>query len=331
MNELLDSLIVGAGMSGLVAARALMSRGMKLQVLDKGRGVGGRLATRWSETTTGKKAYFDHGAQFFTVRSESFAREVEVWLAQGKVREWCRGFSKGEEVSFHDGHSRYVAVGGMNALARHVAADLPVRVNSEVKAITWREHWDVLLASGERLSSRTLLLTAPVPQSLALLDAGGCVLPSSARSELNRIRYEPCFAVLAELEAPSQLPEPGALQLHGEPLRWLADNFRKGISPQAFSVTLHAGPEFTQQHWDTPHEEVARLLLQAAAPWLGTKVLKTQVHRWRYSQPVQTHAESCLWVEIPGRVVFAGDAFGQPRIEGAFLSGQAAAEKLASE
>jgi predicted NAD/FAD-dependent oxidoreductase len=57
-------------------------------------------------------------------------------------------------------------------------------------------------------------------------------------------------------------------------------------------------------------------------------VRRWQAHRWRYSQPRTPHAEACLLVESPAPLVFAGDAFGQPRLEGAFLSGLAAARSL---
>lgn len=57
--------IVGAGLSGLVAARSLAASGHDVSVLDKGRGVGGRLATRRIGD-----AVLDHGAQFFTVRTD---------------------------------------------------------------------------------------------------------------------------------------------------------------------------------------------------------------------------------------------------------------------
>jgi renalase len=118
------------------------------------------------------------------------------------------------------------------------------------------------------------------------------------------------------------------VQLRGEPLAFIADNHRKGISPNVFTVTLHAGPEFTREHWDAPHAEVAQKLLHAASEWLRAPVKQWQVHRWRYSLPVQTHPEACLFTDQPAPLVFAGDAFGQPRVEGAFLSGRAAAQAL---
>ena len=124
------------------------------------------------------------------------------------------------------------------------------------------------------------------------------------------------------------MPEPGALQLQSEPIAWIADNHRKGISPDAFTVTIHAGPEFTREHWETAYDIVARKLLHAAADWLRAPVKSWQVHRWRYSQPTVLHPEPCLLVNGGAPLVFAGDAFGAPRVEGAALSGLAAAESV---
>src|SRR3712207_9580914 len=73
-------IVVGAGISGLLAARELQAEGWRVTVLDKGRGVGGRMATR--RVGGGN---FDHGAQFFTVRGGRFAGLVEGWAAGGGV------------------------------------------------------------------------------------------------------------------------------------------------------------------------------------------------------------------------------------------------------
>ena len=106
----MNIVVIGAGLSGLVAAQSLQAQGHKVLVVDKGRSVGGRLATRRIGTAT-----LDHGAQFFTVRSDEFAKHVDAWIQQGVVREWCKGFATA------DGHSRFVGVGGMNAIAKHLA------------------------------------------------------------------------------------------------------------------------------------------------------------------------------------------------------------------
>ena len=184
--------------------------------------------------------------------------------------------------------------------------------------------------AGERFSGRALLLTPPVPQSLQLLAAGDVPLPEQRRGDLGQINYAPCLAVLAQLPEASLIPEPGGLWFAGEPISWMADNQRKGVSPgPGAAITIHAGPQFSQAHWATPEAEVTAALLAVAAPWLGSVPVQTQLHRWRYSLPLRVHPERCVVLREPAPLVFAGDAFGGPRVEGAALSGLAAGAALA--
>jgi renalase len=104
--------VVGAGISGLLAARELTAVGWRVVVLDKGRGVGGRMATR----RVGD-GWFDHGAQFFTVRSERFQRLVSSWLESDIVEEWSRGFADAKGTQNEDGYPRYRGSEGMASVA----------------------------------------------------------------------------------------------------------------------------------------------------------------------------------------------------------------------
>jgi predicted NAD/FAD-dependent oxidoreductase len=93
-------------------------------------------------------------------------------------------------------------------------------------------------------------------------------------------------------------------------------------------VTIHAGPGFSRNQWETDDEAIARPLFAAAAQWLGSEVAQYQVHRWRYSKPSTFYGESCLFLNEPGPWVLAGDGLVAPRIEGAFLSGLSAADSV---
>ena len=321
-----DCLIVGAGIAGLVAARSLQNRGLRVLVLDKGRGVGGRLATRSFEG-----GRFDYGAQFFTVRNPAFRSLVEEWLGAGIVAPWAEGFHLPDGKFKDTGEVHYRGVGGMRTIATHLARNLDVRSQVQVKTVSIdKTIWKVSDTNGNVFAGKCLILTPPVPQSLALLEVGNVPLEKSVRAELSRFAYNPCIAVMAVLEGPSRIPAPGGMWFSGEPIAWLADNTLKGTCLGAnggCSITLHADAEFSRGHW-THATQASAFLLQKASPWLGARVKEFQTHQWRYSQPTYIHHDPVLFVRSPAPLAFAGDAFGGPRVEGAALSGLAAATCL---
>ena len=294
--------------------------------IGKGRGVGGRLATRRSAS-----GVFDHGAQFFTARDPQFRLLVEAWQAAGIVRPWATGFALADGTLKRDGEERFCGVCGMTAIPKRLAQGLDVRVNAKVTRVQGKTNgWVVTTEAGESFSGRALVLTAPVPQSLQLLVAGELPLPDGVRGDLERINYDPCLAVLAQLSGSSPIPEPGGLWFSGKPIAWMADNQQKGVSPgRGAAVTIHAGPEFSRANWEKPEAEVTAALLAVAMPWLGSTPAQTQLQRWRYSLPAVVHPKRCLASSEPAPLVFAGDAFGGPRVEGAALSGLAAGSALA--
>ena len=298
--------------------------------MDNNSVAGGRLATHRLDQDD-PPAIFDYGAQFFTVRDSRFEQLVAGWIEIGLVQEWSRGFATADGSYYADGHPRYIGSQGMAAIARYLARDLDVRLNHEVVSVSHSgDHWRVEITGHKALEAGALILTPPVPQSLALLDAGNVTLPPSTRAALEKITYEPCIALMVQLAGPGQVPEPGGMWPLGEPIAWMADNHCKGISPVAGTITVHAGPEFSEAHWDADDSTVATLLLSAAAEQLQSEVKAVQIRRWRYSRPLWTHPEPCLGLTDPAPLLFAGDAFAGPRIEGAALSGLAAADWLLS-
>lgn len=319
--------IVGAGMAGLLAANELRDNGWRVVVLDKGRGVGGRMATR--RVGDGN---FDHGTQFFTVRGDRFGELVESLMSAGVVEEWTRGFTDASGERSEDGHPRYRGAEGMTSIPKYLARDLDVRTGERVVRINLRDDvWEVVAESGMRVEGASLILTAPVPQSLALASSGDFGLPDEVRRELEKVAYDPCLALMALLDGPAVVSEPGGMQIKDEPLDWIGDNRQKGIS-EANGITIHAGPGWSRDHYDEPEEEISRQLLDLAGQQLGTslegKVLDTSLARWRYSWVTNAHQDSYLAANEEPPLLFAGDAFGQPKVEGASLSGLAAADRL---
>jgi predicted NAD/FAD-dependent oxidoreductase len=315
-------IIVGAGLSGLVAAQTLEDADVRATVLEKEDKVGGRMRT--DRVGSG---VFDHGAQFFTVRDDRFERMVEAWVSAGIAKVWTYGFADQNGEKRDDGYPRYRGMRGMTAIAEYLARGLDVQTRAEVTCIRADEWgWEVF-AGDVRHTADALLLTAPVPSALALVDGSGISLPTKTREALEGINYDPCIAVMALLGGPSGVPEPGGVQIGGEPLFWVSDNRKKGIS-EVPAVTIHAGPEWSREHARSDDTTVVRLLLEEAKGYVGTKVKATAVYRWEHSQPIEPYEKAFIYVEGPPPLIFCGDAFAGPKVEGAVLSGLAAAEKL---
>ena len=290
---------MGAGLAGLSAARRLAGAGHAVAVLEEAPFPGGRMATRRLGRAT-----VDAGAQFFTARSPEFRAAVERWLAHGLAYEWCRGFREPP-----DGHPRYAARDGMGALARALATGLDARYGTPVRSL-------------DGLGADAVVLTPPLPLSLALLGERAPALPERAAT------FEPTLTVLAVLDRPSALPPPGARQLDDGPFSWVSDNAAKGISAVP-ALTLHAGAECSRRRYDDPEADVLADLVAEARPWLGTaEVVEARLERWRHATPVEPTGDGCLVVEGRPPVVLAGCAFRGAKVEGAVLSGLAAAEAV---
>jgi renalase len=323
-----DVLIVGAGMAGLMAAGVLQRHGLRVRVVDKGRSVGGRLATR--RIGDGRA---DHGAQFFTVRTPEFQHWIDQWLDEGLVYRWSSGWSNGELVAV-DGYPRYAVYDGMNSLAQHLAQPIDVQVNIKLAAVTPTDDgWHARDDTGQTFASRALLLTPPVPQTLELLNTGNTPLEANDRQWLEQVVYAPCLTGLFEVNGPVFLPEPGAIQRVDEPVSWIADNQRKGISPDATVVTVNASPDYSYRLWDIPDAEVLKMLQAALQPFLRSvaDIGEAQLKRWRHALPTTLYPRRTFIAADLPPLAFAGDAFGEPRVEGAAMSGLAAGEALAAK
>ena len=315
-----DILIIGAGLAGLSAANDLQQAGHQVLVVDKGRGLGGRLAGRRIGDAT-----FDHGAQFMTAREPRFKAAVADWIAAGVAEQWYSSYP-GQP----NGHPRYRGVPTMTAVAKHLAIGLDIMRATRVVTISRQQTgWLAELDNGNRVSADKLLITSPVPQTLELLK--GINIPADKYARLEHIEYESCIAVMAILDGPTAIEAPGAVALEEGPIAWISDNLQKGVSTVP-AVTIHGSGEFSAEHIDHDRTQIGQQLIDAAAQYLGSaQVTEYQVHGWRYSKPSIVDPDPCLLLshgtDLPPLAV-AGDAFAGPRFEGAVQSGWAAAKML---
>lgn len=319
-----DVAVVGAGVAGSAAAREFAARGLRVVVIDKGRGVGGRASTRRAEPFA-----FDHGAQYFTARGAAFRREVAGWLEAGVAAVWG-----GRVVALREGAAtpagadseRFVGVPGMNAPLRHVCAGLDVRTGQRVERLL-REGglWHLADGNGAPLASaERVLVTTPPAQAAALV---GEASPLGARADA--VAMLPCWSVLLGFARPVEADFDGAF-CDGEALGWVARDSSKPGRPAREAWVLHAAPAWTAARLERPREEVARELARAFERASGVALPRIEhaaAHLWRYARPTEERDLGVL-LDAERGLALAGDGYPGGRVEGAWTSGLAAARAL---
>ncbi|MBN2365895.1 MAG: FAD-dependent oxidoreductase [Calditrichaeota bacterium] len=318
-KKLQDCLIIGSGICGLMAAHRLTKQGMVVTILDKGRGAGGRIATRRLATSGGIEAVADYGAQFVTVSDRKLKPFMDEWRKSGILKLWYQDEKKND---------RYIGIHGLRDITRHLARNLTVHQQKKVIQISHEGNWIVKNTDDSCFQADVLILTPPLPQSLELLRLGNIPLEKSLLSELQKIRYTKCIAIMGIPKKPGLIPSPGGLQLREGPVQWIADNQKKGISPHCPSITIHAEHQFSEEYYEKPDEEIVSVLGNAVKDWISGEWETVKIHRWKYSRPVTFFPELSLLLRNPGPLVLAGDAFSNARVESAALSGLDAADKL---
>lgn len=328
------TVVVGAGIAGLMVARALHQVGREVVVLEKSRGLGGRAATR---TRHGNR--IDHGAQYFTVRNARFQKQVDMWLTTGVAKVWTHNLHKlmgGRVVApppGHEGYPRYVFPAGMNSIGKELAKGL--EVHTETRVTTISQHgsgFEVTTETGEVMSARRVIVNTPAEQALALcqhLELG------QLHNTLEQVSLRPCIAVLAAYD-PQHAPDWHGINVTDDSLgavSWLSHDSSKrddANRSQHTIIVVHATPAFSETNYDrydSDREGVIADILQDAsqiAPWL-TSPLWTDSQRWRYALADKYHDARYLQ---RGELYFCGDWCGGAKIEAAYLSGLELADVL---
>lgn len=306
--------IIGAGMAGIACARGLAAAGIAPVVYDKGRGIGGRLATR----RAGEGLQFDHGAQYVTARDPRFAEVLAGLERDGAVARWHVG----------GGRPRFVGLPGMSRLVRALGDGIEVRSGVAVAAVDRDAHGKIRVAlpDGRVDMFDRAVITVPAPQAAGLLGAD-----DDLAERLGRARFDPCLTLMAAF--PADLPRPfEAAAEDDDALAWIALDSSKPGRPSGplAAWVAQAGTGFSVQHLEKGADEIAALMLPLLAARLGidpTLALHAVAHRWRYARVSQALEEPFL-CDDAGRIFAGGDWCLGPRVEAAWQSGDAIATEI---
>lgn len=348
--------VVGAGPAGAACAAALHAAGIAVTVLEKSRGVGGRMATRRTRYTDAQgqehTVHFDHGAQHIKARDPRFQRRMQALVAAGAAVPWPLKLRGAASPAVDNGAAasglRYLPVPGMPALCQHLLQGITVRLQTTVTALVPQPGGGYTLRIAEAASDATpdpqdrfdhVLLAMPPAQAAALL------APHHAgwSQALARRVMNPCWTLMAVTDAPcTEAIDWDAFAPTAGPLAWVSRNDRRPgrVTPAGtLSWVAQASAAWTLQHLEDEADSVAEALQAALFEQLGLAgaaapaVHHRAVHRWRFSlaEPAASTAGESTWWDASLGLGVCGDSLAAPDadgIEGAWLQGDALAQAV---
>ena len=326
--------IIGAGMAGLTLAHQLKHKA-EVTVFEKSRGVSGRLATR----RLGEYE-FDHGAQFFTARSEAFEQFIAPFIEQGVIAEWqprVLTLEAGEKPYRRDWFEpHYVAVPRMNSFAKALAADLDIQLEITISTLSAMPNGQWQLHTLEEKLPQVfdwVISTAPASQSIALLDQHLSELSTDITSDtantLQDVQMAPCFTLMLGFEQALKLPFQAARAKNAS-IEWIMVNSSKPGRTEPFTLVIQSSNSWARENLERDLDWVNQAMLTDLEQLLGEPlpvVAVESLHRWRYSRVEQALEREAV-LDWEKGLAACGDWCLSGRVEGAFLSANSLARQL---
>ncbi len=316
--------IVGAGMGGLSALNTLAKAGCEVTVFDKSRGSGGRMATKKLND-----ASWDMGTQFLRSHSDEFRQQLQHWQQQGWIDAWPVTLDRIDHDGIHASHDdveRFVGVSRMTALCRQLLAPAHEFHTSTriVRCDKQAEGWWLEDEQGQQFGHFDgLIINTPPEQAQPLLTASPTLQAHPKPDML------PCWTLLVAFELPLASTVNAAF-VSDSPIAWIARNSSKPQRDSLQTWVIQAEHDWSAERVDSPREQVQETLLAAffdALKLPAQPCTEIWLHRWLYAIPAAPLEQGAL-IDPAQQLAVCGDWCHSASVEGAWLSGQAAARGL---
>ncbi len=329
--------VVGAGISGLAAARKLALAGHEVRVIEKKRRPGGKLASR---EFGGIPA--DYGFSHFEVNDPDFGQFIDELREEGLVRSWAHGFGLYDGVRLHDSNPNeyatnlFAAPEGMASVARYLSRWTDVTTEVKAGGMTFigsnrsrKRAWMVNLTDISVYECDAVILAPPAPEAYGILQTAQDETPARRIiRHIDEVRYRPSYALLAVLEG-GTLPFKG-ISCDDRTVSWIGNESSKREGGDASVLLIRSTAEFAREHAQSDAGEVTGLLLDRALDISGLQKRaagETRLKFWKYysaENPLEEYFMELEMEEAP--LALVGDYFMGDTLEDAYLSGEKLAE-----
>jgi renalase len=322
--------IVGTGLAGLTLAHLLKGKA-EITLFEKSRGVGGRISTRRADPFA-----FDHGAQYFTARSDEFREFIKPMIENKTIRLWTPHFvifdqeKKIKDEVINDPFDPwFVGAPGMNAIGKFLAEDFNdnIVLNTRIERIEKSGHgWNLYDDQDKSLGHYDWVVSsAPAAQSAELMPDEFVY-----SKDLKSINMMGCFSVMLGFSE-SIYPGFEAARITGPDLSWICVNSRKpGRSGYGTNIIIQSGNHWAQSRYEHDPDDIMRHLIEQASTLTDTDLSEAEhqeMHLWRYAIAEEPKFREVL-IDENTKLAVCGDWCVNGRVEAAFISAKNLAESL---
>ncbi len=334
--------IIGAGISGLIAGKLLAKAGHEVTILEKSRGYGGRMATRY--VGKNKEYKLDHGLTHFTIKSPEFQSFTVELLEKKLIKLW------GENIHFYDGEQifennpntpntpTFTAVNGMNTIGKYLARSVDVKTNTLVGGLTYigknrtkKRSWMVNLSAGNTFEADAIILATPAPQAYGILQTTVDETDMlKIIRQIDEVNYKPAYSLMLGFKG-KDLPEWEGIICNHKDVDFISNESSKRSTNGNCSLIIQSTETFAREHRNSDTEFVAQKLHGALTDITGGWASSpewSQLHFWKFSRALQTIKAPFLEYEekeVP--LALVGDYFEGNTVDDAYKSVYKLAQK----
>ena len=306
--------IIGTGLSAIFSAIHLRKNtDLEINLFDKARGLGGRLATRRAE---GGK--FDHGAQYFSIERINNLPEIQMLINEGVINN-----IEDKDI--------YFSPDGMTNIAKKLLIDFNIFKEHKLVSIDKEnENYKLFFENGSTFNSDYIIMSCPMPQSLEILNKSKIDYDNNLIKDLEDLSYFPCIVVMIKSEIKlSNLEKHIGTDVDSKDISWIGDNYGKKVSNIENYYTIQCSPEFSYENFENEYDETNEKLKHEMEKIFGSNYQILSNHKWRYSIPKNFYqGDNSLVINQKNFLGLCGDIFTNGRFDGAITSGLSIADKF---
>ena len=310
--------VIGAGLAGITIA-SKMNKIFDVKVFEKSRGVGGRMSTR-IETPF----IFDHGAQFFKIKTTGFKKFLSEMFIQKIIQPWNfrLAYFNGQHLCklrfIKDEDKFYVGVPHMDSIIKHLSKNCNVILNTKIEKIIRKDdRWNIYDQNKKSYGPYDwIVLSLPAEQSLKLIEE-----KVSFYSLVEKIKMNGCFSLMIGMNKSLNLDFDAAI-IENEDIAWLAVNNSKPSRTNNYSLLINSSYEYASKNMKTSKKKVLKHLLNISSNFLKYNLLKSTmitIHQWRHVEAECSPKEN-YFIDHKQKIAVCGDWCDNSRVEGAYLS-----------